>query len=78
VVAHEQVHVLQQDFVLTAWSQPLAEAVLGRVAAGRMLNRYAAVDGLDWVLGALKGLLTNSPTWDGFPTELEAEFLTVP
>jgi len=78
VVAHEQVHVLQQDFVLTAWSQPLAEAVLGRVAAGRMLNRYAAVDGLDWVLGALKGLLTNSPTWDGFPTELEAEFLTIP
>jgi hypothetical protein len=76
VVAHERVHVLQQDFVLTAWSQPLAEFALGRVAPGRVLNRYAAVDVLDWVVGAVASIFTSSRRWDGFPTELEAEFLS--
>jgi hypothetical protein len=70
------VHVLQQDFVLTAWSQPLAEFALGRVAPGRVLNRYAAVDVLDWVVGAVASIFTSSRRWDGFPTELEAEFLS--
>jgi len=77
VLAHERVHVLQQDFVLTAWSQPLAELALGRLPGGRAVSRYVAVDALDWVVGTVKVIVSGSVNYDrNFPTELEAYFLT--
>jgi hypothetical protein len=74
VLAHERVHVLQQDLVLCAWSQPLAEFALQRLPAGRAISRYVAVDALDWVLGAVTGIMSPADR-DRFPTELEAHFL---
>lgn len=77
VLAHERVHVLQQDFVLTAWSQPLAELALGRLPGGRAVSRYVAVDALDWVVGTVKVIVSGSVNYDrNFPTEMEAYFLT--
>jgi hypothetical protein len=75
VVAHERVHVLQQDFVLSAWSQPLAELALHRLPGGRAVTRYFAVDALDWVVGTVMTIVSSSPDLDSFPTELEAHFL---
>ncbi len=77
VLAHERVHVLQQDFVLSAWSQPLAEFALSRVPGGRTVSRYVALDALDWVVGTVKVIVSGSVNYDrNFPTELEAYFLT--
>jgi len=75
VVAHERVHVLQQDFVLTAWSDPLAGAALARVAAGRWVSRYVAVDALGWVPGMMSRLSFGADGQDHSPAELEARFL---
>ncbi len=75
VLAHERVHVLQQDFVLTAWSDPLATLALGRFGAGRWLSRYGTVDALGWVLGAVSHLTYGADRQQRFPTELEARFL---
>ncbi len=75
VVAHERVHVLQQDFVLSAWSQPLADLALYRLPGGRAVSRYVAVDALDWVVGTVMSIVSSSPDLDRFPTELEAHFL---
>lgn len=76
LLAHERVHVLQQDFVLTAWSEPLTGAVLGRFGAGRRMERYVAWDALDWVLGTVRNLFFTPETERRFPVELEARFLS--
>lgn len=77
VLAHERVHVLQQDFVLAAWSEPLANLVLGRLPGGRSFSRFVAVDALDWLVGTVKAVVSGSAQFDrNFPTEMEAYFLT--
>lgn len=76
VLAHERVHVLQQDFVLTAWGDPLAGAALSRFGAGRALSRYTTVDALGWVVGAMAHVTYGAGQTERFPTELEARFLT--
>jgi len=75
VLAHERVHVLQQDFVLTAWSDPLALAALNRFGAGRRMQRYVTLDALGWVVTAVSHLTYGSDRLDRFPTESEARFL---
>jgi hypothetical protein len=75
-MAHERVHVLQGDFLLTAWSEPLTLALLRPVPGGRFLTRYAALDVLDWVVGTLNRIIYDSSDFSRFPTELEAEFLS--
>jgi hypothetical protein len=75
VLAHERVHVLQQDFVLAAWSQPLADLTLGLLPGGRTASRFVAVDALDWVAGAVMHVVSASPNDESFPIELEAHFL---
>jgi hypothetical protein len=75
VEAHERVHVLQQDFVLSAWSQPMAEFAFQRLPGGRAVGRYVAVDAMDWVVGTLTDIVFSLPDRDRFPTELEAHFL---
>ena len=76
VMAHERVHVLQGDFLLTAWSEPLTLALLRPVPGGRFVTRYAALDVLDWVVGTLNRIIYDSSDFSRFPTELEAEFLS--
>lgn len=76
VVSHERVHVLQGDFVLTAWSEPLTRALLRPVPGGPFVTRHAAVDVLDWVVGALNRIIYDPKGFSRFPTELEAEFLS--
>jgi hypothetical protein len=77
VLAHERVHVLQQDFVLASWSEPLADFALQRLPGGRSFSRYVAVDALDWLVGTVKVIVSGSATFDrDFPTEMEAYFLT--
>ncbi len=76
VLAHERVHVLQQDFLLTAWGDPFAGMALRRFGAGRWIGRYAAVDALGWVVGAVSHLTYGIDRQERFPTELEARFLT--
>ena len=75
LVAHERVHVLQQDFVLSAWSQPLAERALHYLPGGRAVSRFVAVDAVAWVVGTAMGIFAGSLNQDAFPTELEAHFL---
>ena len=76
VLAHERVHVLQQDFVLTAWSDPFARVALNRFGAGRWMQRYVAVDALAWVVGTASRLMYGANWGERFPTESEARFLT--
>lgn len=76
VLAHERVHVLQQDFVLTAWGDPFAGLALDRFGAGRWFSRYTAVDALGWVVGAVSHLTYGQDQQERFPAELEARFLT--
>lgn len=76
VLAHERVHVLQQDFLLTAWGDPLAGMVLGRFGAGRWIRRHAVLDALGWVVGAVSHVTYGASRQERVPTELEAWFLT--
>ncbi len=76
VLAHERVHVLQQDFVLTAWGDPFAAWALNHFGAGRWMSRYSTVDALGWVVGAVSHLTYGTDRQERFPTELEARFLT--
>lgn len=76
VLAHERVHVLQQDFVLTAWGDPFAGLALRRFGAGRRIDRYVTLDALGWVVGAVSHLTYGTDRQERFPTELEARFLT--
>lgn len=78
VLSHERVHVLQQDFVLTAWSDPLADATLARLGPGRWVSRYVAVDALGWVPGMMSRLSYGADGRDRSPAELEARFLAQP
>jgi len=72
---HERVHVLQQDFFLAAWSEPLTNAVFQRVAPGRWVPAHLAVDGLWWVMPSLRRWIYSPQDAYRFPTELEADFL---
>jgi hypothetical protein len=76
VLAHERVHVLQQDFLLTAWGDPFAGIVLGRFRAGRWIQRRVTLDALGWVVGAVSHLTYGAGRPERFPTEREAWFLT--
>lgn len=76
VLAHERVHVLQQDFVLTAWGDPFAGIALQRFPAGRWADRHLTLDALGWVVGAVSHLTYGTDGQGRFPTELEAWFLT--
>ena len=72
VLAHELVHVLQQDFVLTAWSDPFARWALGWFGAGRWTQRYVTVDALGWSTGTASRLMYGADQRGRFPTEVEA------
>ena len=76
VLAHERVHVLQQDFLLTAWGDPFAGVALSRFDAGRWIQRRATLDALGWVVGAVSHLAYGTDRQQRFPTELEARFFT--
>lgn len=76
VLAHERVHVLQQDFVLTAWSDPFARLALSRFGAGRRMQRYVTLDALAWVVGTVSRLTYGSDRLERFPAEFEARFLS--
>jgi hypothetical protein len=75
VLAHERVHILQEDFVLTAWSEPLASAAFDRLAVGRWLERYTATDILGWMPGLMSRFAFGADGVDHSPGELEARFL---
>ncbi|MBI2401486.1 MAG: hypothetical protein HYV20_01850, partial [Gemmatimonadetes bacterium] len=76
VLAHERVHVLQQVFVLTAWSDPFARLALDRFGAGRWMQRHVTVDALGWVVGTVRRLTYGSDQLERFPAEFEARFFT--
>ena len=78
VLSHERVHVLQEDFVLTAWGDPLASAALQEVRPARWVPRYVALDALGWVPGAMSHLSFGPDGRDWSPAELEARFLSGP
>ncbi len=78
VLSHERVHVLQQDFVLTAWSDPLAGVALDRLRLGRWVSRHVAVDALGWLPGMMSRLSFGAAGRDHSPAELEAWFLAQP
>lgn len=72
---HERVHVLQQDFTLTAWSDPFNRFLLGRLSLGPNVASYVTVDGVGWLFRLLEyGLFPGDRVGDA-PSELEAEFL---
>ncbi len=72
VLAHEQVHVLQFDFVLAAWSDRLDAAMWDGVA---VFDRYLRLNTLATVLGVASRTLFLPQDRDGLPWEVEARRL---
>ena len=70
-MAHERIHVLQEDQLAILWSDPGVSRVAGLTASGRTANRFIA-----WNLGTeVLRLLGNAfPEHGDRPWELEAIF----
>lgn len=72
--AHERIHVLQTDFVLGAWTDPVEDWVLGHFAAGRAIARWVDIN----LATNLLSLLGSPFDHDQRPWEAEADFMAGP
>ncbi len=70
-LAHERIHTLQQDFFATAWTDPLAQALLARAELSRRLGAHVSVN-LSTEL--MRGLGRLIPDHGDRPWEIEAIF----
>ena len=59
ILDHEQIHVAQEQFVTTAWEDPLQEWVLPRVPGGGWVNRYFQVGILAPVWALANSVITK-------------------
>ncbi|MEO7218008.1 MAG: hypothetical protein ABI026_07425 [Gemmatimonadaceae bacterium] len=73
VLYHENVHVLQDDFLALAVANPIERAVLSRVEIGRRVTRHIDVGLLSL---AFNGLANNIVAYPSRPWEREAYALT--
>lgn len=73
VLYHENVHVLQDDYLAFAVANPIEKLVLDRVSIGRRITRHVDVGLLS--LG-LNGLANSLVPYDSRPWEREAYALT--
>lgn len=72
ILAHERVHVLQDDFLSIAWADPIEDWLLGHVPGGAVARRYVDVGGVYAALGAV--LMLTLP-YEERPWEDEAHYL---
>jgi len=70
-LAHERIHVLQQDFIAAAWTDPLVDALLARTAPTRLLRAHISVNLSTELMRALGQLF---PTHQDRPWEIESIF----
>lgn len=70
-LAHERIHVLQQDFIAAAWTDPLVDALLGRTAPTRLARAHISVNLSTELLRTLGRLF---PQHDDRPWEIESIF----
>lgn len=70
--AHERVHVVQNDFIFLAWTDPAEDALLRAVPGGRLLSRYADLNLSPLVTTGLARAFKN---YHDRPWEVEARFL---
>lgn len=70
--AHERVHVVQNDFIFLAWTDPAEDRVLRMVPGGRLLSRYADLNLSPLVTTTLSRAFKN---YHDRPWEVEARFL---
>jgi hypothetical protein len=71
-LAHERVHVLQQDHIALLWTDPLIDALLRRVPLAREARPFLHVNASTELLRGLGRLI---PRHGERPWELEATFL---
>ena len=70
-LAHERIHVLQQDFIAAAWTDPLVDAVLVRTAPGRILQAHVSINLSTELMRAFGRLI---PAHEDRPWEIESIF----
>lgn len=75
-LVHERIHVIQQDFVLSAWSDPVTDAVLRHLPRTGWLREYLSFNAVGWMLGTVGDLVYSRDELYRSPTELEASFLS--
>jgi hypothetical protein len=73
VLFHENVHVLQDDFLAIAVANPIERAILNRVTIGKRITRHVDVGLLSL---AFNGLANNMVPYPSRPWEREAYALT--
>lgn len=72
LLAHERVHIGQDDFLTIGWADPVEDWIVEGIPGGDVVNRY--VD-LGLVYMAMGGLLIFSLPYEERPWEVEAEYL---
>lgn len=75
VIGHERVHVLQRDFSLLAWSDPLVSWLARRVVPRAGFARRLTADPIGSLAAAVAYALVSPDNERWLPTELEADFL---
>lgn len=72
LLAHERVHVVQDDFITIAWTDPAEDWLLGHVPGGETIGRYVDT-GLVYLGMAVAGAALLP--YDDRPWEIEAAYL---
>lgn len=72
LLAHERVHLIQDDFLNVAWAGPMEEWLLARVPYGDVLSRYVEPGVL--YMG-IAGIFVAAMPYDERPWEVEASYL---
>lgn len=72
VLAHERVHLVQDDVITISWTDPIEDWLLGRVPGGEVVRRYVDTDlpYLGFMLLGVAALPYESRPW-----EIEAGYL---
>lgn len=69
--AHERIHVLQQDFIAAAWTDPVVDGLMAKTTPTRTLSQYVRVNVATELMRAL-GLFVSD--YEERPWEIEAIF----
>jgi len=72
LLAHERVHVVQDDFLSIAWAGPIEDWALGRIPGGAWVRRRAEIGGVYMLVG---GAMMVSLPYEKRPWEIEARYL---
>lgn len=72
LIAHERVHLVQDDFLYLAWADPAEDWLLDRVPGGPLVGRYADIGALYMGMAAL---LILSLQYQERPWEAEAAYM---